>query len=183
MAPGLSPPARGSQGGERQTYDSTRSIPARAGEPLRSCLVSSGSTVYPRPRGGAVDYQLDAWSVGGLSPPARGSPDTAMQAMVEDGSIPARAGEPGTANRGRRREEVYPRPRGGAGIEGEYISQVTGLSPPARGSHYYEASIAGSIGSIPARAGEPAPCPRCLCGEGVYPRPRGGALVRMPLIW
>ena len=111
--------------------------------------------VYPRPRGGAPRPQEDRPAVRGLSPPTRGSQSQHIPVQQIQRSIPAHAGEPGAGGGIFRARRVYPRPRGGAGTSDVVTGDVTGLSPPTRGS-------LGGFGhgrrqhrSIPAHAGEP----------------------------
>ena len=92
----------------------------------------------------------------GLSPPVRGSRPLRVEVVIDVGSIPARAGEPGRPPRGADRPPVYPRPCGGAGDIQTLYTSGAGLSPPVRGSHSAVNDMADFMGSIPARAGEPA---------------------------
>ena len=126
-------------------------IPARAGEPVRETVASSGGRwAYPRPRGGATPHrQVPLDAPAGLSPPARGSrgwldgngpipaPARARSLAVPSGPIPARAGEPSMIVDALSPPGAYPRPRGGAE--------------------------------------EPSVDPRARLAIGAYPRPRGGA--------
>ena len=95
--------------------------------------------------------------------------------MVGQRSIPARAGEPAGGSLAGGARRVYPRPCGGARrSRGSTISR-RGLSPPVRGSLDHHVGGRNDGGSIPARAGEPAPCCPCSLAGTVYPRPCGGA--------
>ena len=95
MALGLSPLARGNRCSHAPDLPSTRSIPARAGEPVGGVAVVDYPKVYPRSRGG-TQHSLTLFQNGlGLSPLARGNPDSDRGAIRTDRSIPARAGEPG----------------------------------------------------------------------------------------
>ncbi len=89
--------------------------------------------------------------------------------------IPARAGEPWSGRTAARSFEAYPRPRGGATDTAERWLCLSGLSPPARGSHARLPPLATVRGPIPARAGEPGPVRRRSWLFSAYPRPRGGA--------
>ena len=70
------------------------SIPARAGEPLRSPKASGSKRVYPRACGGTRLGNAPTAGAIGLSPRVRGNHTDPVAAMAEVGSIPARAGEP-----------------------------------------------------------------------------------------
>ncbi len=172
---GLSPPARGSLFRRDIGYRYIGSIPARAGEPLRSVVTLNLSKVYPRPRGGAGHQSRRGGGWCGLSPPARGS--HILRALAEGArrSIPARAGEPRHQYAILSLSEVYPRPRGGA--VHTLLSRLyhEGLSPPARGSHRTRQRCSALARSIPARAGEPVGERMRRLPLKVYPRPRGGA--------
>ena len=172
---GLSPPARGSLARASFPASSTRSIPARAGEPPLIALADYPNGVYPRPRGGARARHHREGTPEGLSPPARGSRACSRAAANKLGSIPARAGEPRPQSLGGPGGQVYPRPRGGAAHGFTWGGQGPGLSPPARGSLLVPLVQEVVSWSIPARAGEPRPDHSPASAAAVYPRPRGGA--------
>ena len=60
---------------------------------------------------------------------------------------------------------------------------ITGLSPPTRGSPHPRSPSHPTAGSIPAHAGEPRARGLPAPGIRVYPRPRGGAVIRFVLPW
>ena len=72
-ATGLSPPVRGNQGASFAIRSRARSIPARAGKPLRLRRLSFGWQVYPRPCGETALAVACALGYRGLSPPVRGN--------------------------------------------------------------------------------------------------------------
>ena len=111
---GLSPPTRGSPPHFVDSGLIHGSIPAHAGEPFGVTGGSPSTTVYPRPRGGALVAHLTTQPFRGLSPPTRGSRLAARYTPPSRGSIPAHAGEPVSAASRWRLSGVYPRPRGGA---------------------------------------------------------------------
>ena len=74
---------------------------------------------------------------------------------------------------------VYPRPCGGAYTFGGVDAFEQGLSPPVRGSRRDRTHIVVHDGSIPARAGEPRTDGGRPRSEAVYPRPCGGADLRI----
>ena len=158
-----------------------RSIPAHAGEPGQQYARSNTAKVYPRPRGGASIAHGEELCESGLSPPTRGSRCLARFLSRRGGSIPAHAGEAERAYGPATSRAVYPRPRGGAVASRASSVGEEGLSPPTRGSQS-ELTVPPRLGrSIPAHAGEPAPRSLPTLPEGVYPRPRGGAILVDPL--
>ena len=74
---------------------------------------------------------------------------------------------------------VYPRPRGGAWTPANSAELAAGLSPPTRGSPDPPPGRSAGRRSIPAHAGEPRPRTPAPFSLQVYPRPRGGAAVRI----
>ena len=152
-----------------------RSIPARAGEPSFAAHSAARIEVDPRARGGAVEHRRIVADAEGRSPRARGSPRGRHPRPRLGGSIPARAGEPPARAGVWNISEVDPRARGGAHSRPSCSSAVPGRSPRARGSQRMAAFADISMGSIPARAGEPTgPRDDCTRTE-VDPRARGGA--------
>ena len=91
-------------------------------------------------------------------------------------SIPARAGEPICATGKYHRRRVYPRACGGTVSLATTSPRSSGLSPRVRGNLNRPRLTMPTVGSIPARAGEPRrthmAMPRCW----VYPRACGGTL-------
>ena len=82
--------------------------------------------------------------------------------MIElAGSIPARAGEPSTVVKPVLPVRVYPRACGGTWEDTLDTYYIEGLSPRVRGNHSRLDEQPPTPGSIPARAGEPAPRRRC----------------------
>ena len=152
---GLSPPVRGSRFRAAWPTACSRSIPARAGEPLAACRSRQPTR--------------------GLSPPVRGSRALLAASMMLKWSIPARAGEPSREARAVLSAEVYPRPCGGANVSLPGPGVFDGLSPPVRGSRTSQGDLKARRRSIPARAGEPTQKASYSVGDEVYPRPCGGA--------
>ena len=111
---GLSPPTRGSHEVIERHDPSQGSIPAHAGEPAGLRVSPVSCSVYPRPRGGALDGLVNFRRIAGLSPPTRGSRSCMGLSCGSQGSIPAHAGEPLYEDPAIRLFRVYPRPRGGA---------------------------------------------------------------------
>ena len=94
MIRGLSPLARGNQGGDAAHVRNCGPIPARAGEPVALSSISSSDRAYPRSRGGTPMSVISKARVWGLSPLARGSQQITDVLVPLQGPIPARAGEP-----------------------------------------------------------------------------------------
>ena len=134
----------------------------------------TGLRVYPRPRGGTLNWRAGAVKHVGLSPPTRGNPSFIRYDSSTVRSIPAHAGEPRGGCPIRDRERVYPRPRGGTRPRSPPLGQLPGLSPPTRGNPSFPSAPFGFQRSIPAHAGEPRRQSGFPAAKKVYPRPRGG---------
>ena len=93
--------------------------------------------VYPRACGGTTIFMGNTETVGSLSPRVRGN-------------LPARC-------LSRNNQMVYPRACGGTMFEMCFHCLFPGLSPRVRGNRQYGGTNGLTIGSIPARAGEPLP--------------------------
>ena len=176
---GLSPPTRGSPRDHSTPGGFDGSIPAHAGEPPPARRAAPCPGVYPRPRGGAISVSSSSRTGTGLSPPTRGSLGEGEPAHLDHGSIPAHAGEPQSEDCCVSLSRVYPRPRGGAPAPDPDFMILDGLSPPTRGSLIGEQADLHLQRSIPAHAGEPAGRADPGHFSPVYPRPRGGARVRL----
>ena len=154
----------------------SRSIPARAGEPVGAHGDRRPGKVYPRACGGTEQPTETTAIPSGLSPRVRGNPGRPAGTTPSPGSIPARAGEPETPVPSPRPEPVYPRACGGTDPGLVYLVLHPGLSPRVRGNLQVCQEGVLSLGSIPARAGEPP----TECGSRwptrVYPRACGGTL-------
>ena len=110
---GLSPRVRGNPVGAWFGGLLHRSIPASAGEPLRTAYKNCPSTVYPRECGGTRDCRSGCIRKRGLSPRVRGNPLGAVGPLNRHGSIPASAGEPCRLHPVVGISTVYPRECGG----------------------------------------------------------------------
>ena len=176
---GLSPLARGNLVTGLTTVVAIGPIPARAGEPARTCRNTWPGWAYPRSRGGTL---LLFWLPGfpeGLSPLARGNLQDSQASNGVSGPIPARAGEPYLARRQSASCRAYPRSRGGTRRRRHCLWGRRGLSPLARGNPILRAAIISSRGPIPARAGEPAIAKAVPWVWRAYPRSRGGTWPRL----
>ena len=150
------------------------SIPARAGEPWSRNSAARGCRVYPRACGGTTPSNAAVTSSRGLSPRVRGNPHPIDRNGNQIGSIPARAGEPGPRRSIRPAPWVYPRACGGTAQGFHDAVAGMGLSPRVRGNLVRVPAWLSSVGSIPARAGEPAVRATDVIADGVYPRACGG---------
>ena len=177
---GLSPRVRGNRSRGAGQLAPGRSIPARAGEPMKATTSSRVTGVYPRACGGTPGAQNATVTRSGLSPRVRGNLVQEGQLGGRVGSIPARAGEPLPRPARRRYRPVYPRACGGTRWCFTTRRANTGLSPRVRGNPRYASARSPWVRSIPARAGEPNPDVNHRVGVGVYPRACGGTLASIP---
>ena len=154
---GLSPHLRGNHGDHHAQVAPGGSIPALAGEPLRSPRIGSYPWVYPRTCGGTRPKSWSTVGARGLSPHLRGNLFAGKEGGHGRGSIPALAGEPFWVGFTPRSRRVYPRTCGGTLERIFQNTSNTGLSPHLRGNHERVDRQALKAGSIPALAGEPPP--------------------------
>ena len=171
---GLSPLARGNPKEHLTERHTVGSIPARTGEPIQRPHCSIRGTVYPRSHGGTAIAASKTRGAQGLSPLARGNPQTSGRQCHQTGSIPARTGEPRSDPGNRCARRVYPRSHGGTTHLQTPRHDQTGLSPLARGNQVSRQAESVCIGSIPARTGEPRVTIGSPALARVYPRSHGG---------
>ena len=171
---GLSPHVRGNRAGHHPCQLRVGSIPARAGEPSRCRATPATWWVYPRTCGGTVAASRPTMSPVGLSPHVRGNRARSGTSTRPCGSIPARAGEPPAQPAALRASQVYPRTCGGTSTPPAAPWSSLGLSPHVRGNLSGRHFHPPRLGSIPARAGEPACTRSRIDGHWVYPRTCGG---------
>ena len=150
------------------------SIPACAGEPVRSARGMPASSVYPRVCGGTGDCGGRAAAPPGLSPRVRGNRVAIGVVPPFDGSIPACAGEPGYPTPAYSPTPVYPRVCGGTTNYWDNPGNTEGLSPRVRGNLARHVRNPAVDGSIPACAGEPRGAAAHQYPGRVYPRVCGG---------
>ena len=91
---GLSPRVRGNRFAAAPDVLRSRSIPACAGEPKISLLISFFLSVYPRVCGGTSGVPAHSPLLWGLSPRVRGNHSHCKANQWRRRSIPACAGEP-----------------------------------------------------------------------------------------
>ena len=155
---GLSPRVRGNRFAARLAERVDGSIPACAGEPLATCVVTTLGGVYPRVCGGTKPLAPTTEQSEGLSPRVRGNLLGFGLKDAAAGSIPACAGEPLRRAAKGQGCRVYPRVCGGTEPSLTITVQVTGLSPRVRGNHAERVEALDCAGSIPACAGDRDPC-------------------------
>ena len=199
---GLSPRVRGNRNQGTPHRQSSRSIPACAGEPPRVAPMHQASPVYPRVCGGTsaswlgcgrksglsprvrgetfAQMRPTAWFLLGLSPRVRGNRVLFVPVRPARGSIPACAGEPRRGPGSRGGSAVYPRVCGGTSRKSGKPSPSPGLSPRVRGNRFAPSPHFPLDGSIPACAGEPHRWRTGSTGLGVYPRVCGGTSTWSP---
>ena len=178
---GLSPRVRGNLAEHPKSLRAVGSIPARAGEPLRTCWHRRPARVYPRACGGTRVLDPAPTAVEGLSPRVRGNHVADGQRHDPAGSIPARAGEPLLLARPTAKRRVYPRACGGTASSPNRRTASAGLSPRVRGNPAPAVAVLLGNGSIPARAGEPRKRWRGTFPCRVYPRACGGTAIEKAL--
>ena len=110
---GLSPRGRGNLRFGNGRLNSSRSIPAWAGEPGTDSIEVRNRKVYPRVGGGTPTLPAHGTIHWGLSPRGRGNHPPPTPRATIAGSIPAWAGEPSSAFKSSHWVGVYPRVGGG----------------------------------------------------------------------
>ena len=173
---GRSPRVRGSRHGHGLDYAARGSIPAGAGEPLRTVLTCGRGRVDPRGCGGASLGAHCRTKRPGRSPRVRGSRPPPRARRRARGSIPAGAGEPAPERTARFLFRVDPRGCGGAACRPAITGSWSGRSPRVRGSPEQLIVRDAPLGSIPAGAGEPRASRPRPAATRVDPRGCGGAI-------
>ena len=170
---GSSPLARGLRSRARALIRPIRIIPARAGFTKRGTENEQDQRDHPRSRGVYPGPPATWAGRCGSSPLARGLPVTGVADGGRTGIIPARAGFTRCCRGRRRSSGDHPRSRGvypGRPTAGD---AARGSSPLALGLPLVAASIACSIGIIPARAGFTCPLRFHVKHVRDHPRSRG----------
>ena len=173
---GLSPRGRGNRSASETGCRYCGSIPAWAGEPLRSYRRAMPRAVYPRVGGGTPRGRGNHNRRSGLSPRGRGNLGGRNILAGSRRSIPAWAGEPPHAKAAARFEGVYPRVGGGTRMKASLPFTNPGLSPRGRGNQPNWTTSSPVTRSIPAWAGEPPRGKAPIPTRRVYPRVGGGTL-------
>ena len=125
---GLSPRVRGNPSAWISFLRSRRSIPACAGEPVKTPLSEPTIWVYPRVCGGTVGGIQAGKELAGLSPRVRGNHSDRRPHRFGLRSIPACAGEPCPSRSRWSASPVYPRVCGGTQRISTFVGQIRGLS-------------------------------------------------------
>ena len=173
---GLSPRVRGNPLPAAGRRGLPGSIPACAGEPIRSWRSKRASPVYPRVCGGTLPGGRRLPPRQGLSPRVRGNRGVVALGVGAGGSIPACAGEPCAGGNIPSPGQVYPRVCGGTVGDDPGRAPLRGLSPRVRGNPVQNEIQLAGLRSIPACAGEPQHTSSGGGPDRVYPRVCGGTL-------
>ena len=149
---GSSPPARGTHGLPAPYGNPSRFIPACAGNTESKPGGEGRVAVHPRLRG--EHSQSGALNEGqaGSSPPARGTRFRAGRRCCRSRFIPACAGNTCTIFSSVKPRAVHPRLRGEHDLFGCGLTDQTGSSPPARGTHRVDDPLGVIARFIPACA-------------------------------
>ena len=150
---GLSPLARGTLGPWSFRPARYRFIPAGAGNTYTAGPASDTRAVYPRWRGGHMQCRVKAGKRDGLSPLARGTPESDSTSRCHKRFIPAGAGNTFAYCGHTALSSVYPRWRGEHWTRQLSRYNQCGLSPLARGTQVFRQLILYERRFIPAGAG------------------------------
>ena len=173
MSLGSSPLARGTPVPPGSRRRAGGLIPARAGNTVPPPARGRGNRAHPRSRGEHERPHPFDQEIVGSSPLARGTRNGVRVACRSGGLIPARAGNTKITTRANTAFRAHPRSRGEHADFTMSILVAVGSSPLARGTRVFCVYVAGSVGLIPARAGNtqyqgcPEPAYRA------HPRSRG----------
>ncbi len=151
---GPSPRVRGKRPSVPPARRTSGSIPASAGETIRSIATRARCSVHPRECGGNTRPAPVAPYSPGPSPRVRGKHCSIVTVSTGGGSIPASAGETSRRSASDSVGGVHPRECGGNNVEHDQRSQVRGPSPRVRGKRRGTRCWVVPQGSIPASAGE-----------------------------
>ena len=170
---GSSPHARGTHPEQAGQWQSTRFIPACAGNAAGRYKGGRAQTVHPRMRGERRLGRDITRSGVGSSPHARGTRMARRPGSARCRFIPACAGNARSASRPEPSSTVHPRMRGERTDEAAKTYAQDGSSPHARGTQDVVGGVLHGVRFIPACAGNAA-ARTCPGGQGpVHPRMRG----------
>ena len=170
---GLSPRVRGNRNSSAAHRGRPGSIPASAGQPMRSPGLGQVRPVYPRECGATLGALAVGINDGGLSPRVRGNLSRPPRRSFPDRSIPASAGQPVFHLAAPLATRVYPRECGATLPLGRWATGLDGLSPRVRGNRIRNKSQVTRPRSIPASAGQPPRSYSSTPCQTVYPRECG----------
>ena len=171
---GPSPRVRGKRPSVPPARRTSGSIPASAGETIRSIATRARCSVHPRECGGNTRPAPVAPYSPGPSPRVRGKHCSIVTVSTGGGSIPASAGETSRRSASDSVGGVHPRECGGNNVEHDQRSQVRGPSPRVRGKPVRGDTEELRSRSIPASAGETGSSTRAHADVRVHPRECGG---------
>ncbi len=150
---GSSPRTRGTAAMPRNGGESSRFIPADAGNRPSSAPCYGSPPVHPRGRGEQVALFKPHSGQLGSSPRTRGTDTRAIEAGCSARFIPADAGNSGAASRWSRLPTVHPRGRGEQDAQAGSAQHVAGSSPRTRGTAERTPLPVFHLRFIPADAG------------------------------
>ncbi|SLO12708.1 Domain of uncharacterised function (DUF2825) [Klebsiella pneumoniae] len=171
--PGLSPLARGTHWKLLRFINSSRFIPAGAGNTRLMRCAAFSTPVYPRWRGEHLDTSRRPQISRGLSPLARGTHLIVVVVDLPERFIPAGAGNTAVSTVCAAMIAVYPRWRGEHSVAALYSCRSIGLSPLARGTLDNCLHLSPPMRFIPAGAGNTSDGTPGKSRSSVYPRWRG----------
>ena len=170
---GPSPRGRGTLQRRRERSPGRRSIPARAGNTMRSGPRGRRSTVHPRAGGEHMRLPAVVVTIAGPSPRGRGTREFAIAVSESRRSIPARAGNTPSNAGGRPRCTVHPRAGGEHRKSCSSFRFTFGPSPRGRGTLLLALRPRPGSRSIPARAGNTPTRSSRRSSTPVHPRAGG----------
>ncbi len=148
-------------------------IPADAGNTSVMDTTASHYSAHPRGRGehgGDGDY---GYPLLGSSPRTRGTPNAEHVLRGMTGLIPADAGHTSVLDTTAAHYSAQPRGRGEPGAVLGDLHALGGASPRTRGTLFATRAVDGSVGLIPADAGNTGPSSVTFTRSGAHPRGRG----------
>ena len=151
---GPSPRVRGKRPSVPPARRTSGSIPASAGETIRSIATRARCSVHPRECGGNTRPAPVAPYSPGPSPRVRGKHCSIVTVSTGGGSIPASAGETSRRSASDSVGGVHPRECGGNERPVPAVMLDPGPSPRVRGKLHQNLAAHDDGGSIPASAGE-----------------------------
>ena len=170
---GLSPLVRGTLRDPLANVHIDRFIPAGAGNSQNLSILILVAPVYPRCRGELLLQFCLLIYPSGLSPLARGTPDTVHRFISIIRFIPADVGNSSTVSTFDEWPTVYPRWRGELSFAASGTKLIAGLSPLTWGTHSANRRSNRRSRFIPADVGNSSIIFCCCFVTSVYPRWRG----------
>ncbi len=151
---GSSPRLRGTHQQAQRRFDTTRFIPAPAGDTPIQRSPEARQAVHPRACGGHFGRQASGLPHSGSSPRLRGTLEKSLHGIAGHRFIPAPAGDTSATNATAILHTVHPRACGGHDDARDRAKPANGSSPRLRGTPP-AASLVHRVGRfIPAPAGD-----------------------------